>query len=361
MLTLEGCRARQQRLLGGLKGGAVLSHYKTICYFTGAVVDPSWPHALVVTPNADWVLITNTPPNREIAAEVRTYTGYTLERPFGRETGHSEMKSIARELVHGGVLGVEEAYVSGGMVAALGLATHNLTPAIIEMRRRKDPDEIECMRATTRLTEAGYGAIKKRLEAGMTEWQAYSIVENAIVEAAGTSVDVKGDFACGTRAIGAGGPPTERRVQKGDLYIFDLFPSYNGYMCDLCRTFAIGPPSAAQQDVWAHVLEGHDVAQRLIRPGNRTRDVYIAIREHLGKHPGTERSFTHHAGHGVGMEGWEQPWLNRGSDQTFLEGEVIACEPGLYSAALNGGVRLEHNYLVTAHGPVPLDTFPMEL
>jgi Xaa-Pro aminopeptidase len=61
------------------------------------------------------------------------------------------------------------------------------------------------------------------------------------------------------------------------------------------------------------------------------------------------------------MDGWEQPWLNAGSDQTFVEGEVIACEPGLYSEALQGGIRLEHNYLVTADGPLAIDSFPMDL
>ena len=61
------------------------------------------------------------------------------------------------------------------------------------------------------------------------------------------------------------------------------------------------------------------------------------------------------------MDGWEQPWLNAGSGQTFVEGEVIACEPGLYSEALRGGIRLKHNYVVTRNGPVPIDTFPMNL
>jgi Xaa-Pro aminopeptidase len=61
------------------------------------------------------------------------------------------------------------------------------------------------------------------------------------------------------------------------------------------------------------------------------------------------------------LDGWEQPWINAGSDQVFVEGEVVACEPGLYSPTLSGGIRLEHNYLVTAEGPVALDEFPMDL
>ena len=103
------------------------------------------------------------------------------------------------------------------------------------------------------------------------------------------------------------------------------------------------------------------MARALIKPGASARQVYDRIRDHLDELDLTRGSFTHHAGHGVGMEGWEQPWLNQGSEQVFVEGEVIACEPGLYAKALSGGIRLEHNYLVTADGPRALDTFPMDL
>jgi Xaa-Pro aminopeptidase len=292
---------------------------------------------------------------------VRTYTGYTIEKVFGRESGHDEAVAIASELIGGGAVGIEAEWISGGLLARITGETHNLTPALLEMRRRKLPDEIESMRVTTRLAEAGYAAIRKQIEPGMTEVDAYLVIHRAIVESAGTSVDLNGDFACGVRAIGGGGPPTRRVIQKGDLCIYDLFPSFEGYMCDLCRTFVAGEPSDQQREVWAHVLDAHDVAKRCIRPGASTRTAYEEIRDFLHRHRGTEGSFTHHAGHGVGMDGWEQPWLNAGSDQVFVEGEVIACEPGLYSEALQGGIRLEHNYLVTNDGPVALDSFPMEL
>ncbi|HYO82850.1 MAG TPA: M24 family metallopeptidase, partial [Bryobacteraceae bacterium] len=280
---------------------------------------------------------------------------------FGRETGHEEAAGTVRELALRGTIGIEPESVSGGMLAALTGTTYNLTPSLIEMRRRKMPDEVDSMRATAKMAEAGYAAIKARLEPGMTELDAYLIIYEAVVSAAGTSVDLKGDFACGVRAIGGGGPPVQRVISPGDLCIYDLFPSFDGYMCDLCRTFVAGEPTQQQQDAWSHVLSTHEIAAQYIRPGLSARAAYEEIRSYLDRHPGTEGSFTHHAGHGVGMDGWEQPWLNAGSDQTFVEGEVIACEPALYSQTLQGGIRLEHNYLVTRDGPVPLDTFPMDL
>jgi Xaa-Pro aminopeptidase len=346
--------------VAGLKT-AVLSRPKTISYFTGALPDPTWTHVLAVSDRGKWTLVTNFEPKHEVAAQVRTYTGYTIEKVFGRESGHDEAVNIASGLIEGGRVGIEAEWISGGLLGRLPNETHNLTPELLEMRRRKLADEIESMRATTRLAEAGYAAVKQQIEPGMTELDAYLVIHRAIVEAASTSVDLNGDFACGVRAIGGGGPPTRRVIQNGDLCIYDLFPSFEGYMCDLCRTFVAGNATDEQKEVWAHVLAAHEVARRCIRPGASARTAYEEIRDFLHRHRGTEGSFTHHAGHGVGMDGWEQPWLNAGSDQVFVEGEVIACEPGLYSERLQGGIRLEHNYLVTQDGPVAIDSFPMDL
>jgi len=113
----------------------------------------------------------------------------------------------------------------------------------------------------------------------MTELDAYALIHEAIIRAAGTSVDLNGDFACGVRAIGGGGPPTDRVIQAGDLCVFDLFPSFEGYMCDLCRTFVAGRASEEQQEVWSHVFAAHEVAHRFIRPGASTRRAYEEIRE----------------------------------------------------------------------------------
>jgi Xaa-Pro aminopeptidase len=365
MLTIEGCRDRQWRLLQVMHhlglSAAVLSRAKTITYFTGALPDPTWPHVLVLPDTGEATLITNLEPKHRIAAAVRTYTGYSIHKLIGREIGHEEMAGLARDLLPHAAVGVESEWISGGLIAMMEGKVVNLTPEIIRLRRTKLPDEIDCIRATARITEAGYAAIRKHLAPGMTELDAYLVIHRAMTEAAGTSLDLNGDFACGVRAIGGGGPPTTRVIERGDLCIFDLFPSFEGYMCDLCRTFVAGPATDDQYAAWEHVAAAHWIAIDYIRPGASTRAVWAELRAFLDRHPGTQGSFTHHAGHGVGMDGWEQPWLNAGSEQFFLEGEVIACEPGLYSPALQGGIRLEHNYLVTAGEPVALDSFPMEL
>lgn len=366
MLSVEYCKQRQQRLLEYMQAArldaAILTSARMVYYFSGALVDPNWPQAFVLTPLGS-ALISNQHPRQSVTSDVRLYTGYTIERPFSRQTMQEELDKGVLEVIGTKTrrVGLEFDSAPARLTSSLNPALEDLTAILTEMRRRKDPDELDCMRNTVALTETGYAAVRELLKPGMTEIQAYSIIHEAITQAAHTSVELKGDFACGVRAINGGGPPTDRHVEPGELYILDLFPIYEGYMCDLCRTFAVGKPEPQQQEAWAHVLGAHRIATDLIRPGNRAGEVYREIRAYLDRHTPARGSFTHHAGHGVGIEGWEQPWLNAGSDQTFVEGEVIACEPALYSQHLHGGIRLEHNYLVTADVPIALDSFPMDL
>lgn len=374
MLRLENCRERQQRLLRQMEEHEleliVLANPKTIYYLSGALVDPCRPHVFALRASGRSLLVTNEPPGNAAADEVRLYTAYTLERPFSRSTMDEELDGLVCNALSGipvgaGSVGLEYEFIDfrlGEVIRGMSpLDPRNITPLLDEMRRRKDPDEIECMRATVRIVEAAYAAVKARLAPGMTEYEAYNIVQEAMVNEARTSIDLKGDFACGTRAINGGGPPTDYRLRSGDLYILDLFPSYEGYNCDLTRTFVVGSPNALQQDAWAHVMEAHCLAREIIRPGVPGRHVYHEIRAHLDKFAPAKGSFTHHAGHGLGMDGWEFPWLTPGSDQVIQEGEALACEPALYADALQGGIRLEHNYVVGKDGIAPLDNFPMDL
>ena len=110
MLSPAGCRERQHRLLRIMEQAgvetAVLSRPKTILYLTGAIPDPGWPHALVLKANGDCTLVTNLEPRHEIAAPVRTYTGYTIHKVFGREYGHDEAVSLVKDLIGHGPAGV---------------------------------------------------------------------------------------------------------------------------------------------------------------------------------------------------------------------------------------------------------------
>ena len=332
----------------------VLANPKTIYYFTGALTDALVPQVFTIDAAGRTLLVTNQQPRQAAADEVRLYTGYTIERPFNRTTMVREIAALA---CLDGPAGIETDFLPCG----LGPGGADITPVIDDLRRIKDPDELDSIRETIRLTEAGYRAVRGRIEPGMTEYEVYSMFHRALVEHARTSVDLRGDFACGTRAIRGGGPPTDRRVQQGDLYILDIFPFYNGYHCDLTRTFAVGSPTAAQQEAWQVIDEAHKKIERIVRPGVMGRDIYREIQAHLEAHQPTCGSFWHHLGHGFGMNGWEFPWITPGSDHVIQQGEALAIEPAVYGECIQGGIRIEHDYLVGPEGVTVLDSHPAEL
>ena len=88
--------------------------------------------------------------------------------------------------------------------------------------------------------------------------------------------------------------------------------------------------------------------ERRLRAGVQGREVYNAVRD-VFKDAGVADSFPHHAGHGLGISHPEAPFLVRESLETLLAGDVVTLEPGLYVDGV-GGVRIEHNYLVTEMG-----------
>jgi Xaa-Pro aminopeptidase len=98
------------------------------------------------------------------------------------------------------------------------------------------------------------------------------------------------------------------------------------------------------------VLRALKLGESMIKPGARARDVYAAVKELLDAEPIAEASFWHHLGHGIGFHGHEAPRLIPGSDDVFEPGDVFTLEPGVYTKRLQGGIRLENNYLVGDQG-----------
>jgi len=143
--------------------------------------------------------------------------------------------------------------------------------------------------------------------------------------------------------------------------VLDLFPAKWGYQADLCRTFAVGSPTAVQREGWGIVVEALRRAEQLVRPGRAARDVYGEIRRFLDSHPLASGTFWHHLGHGVGSGGHESPRLIPESDDVLEAGDVICLEPGLYNPALQGGLRIENMYWIRESGPERLNDFPLEL
>jgi Xaa-Pro dipeptidase len=95
------------------------------------------------------------------------------------------------------------------------------------------------------------------------------------------------------------------------------------------------------------------------RPGVPGRAVDAALRQTLVD-AGYGAMLMSHFGHSLGLQHLERPYIIPAEEMPLEEGMVIALEPAIYPQGAQG-MRLEDNYLVTAHGLDLLSTFPREL
>jgi Xaa-Pro aminopeptidase len=165
--------------------------------------------------------------------------------------------------------------------------------------------------------------------------------------------------ASGRRSAMPHGLATDRVIGAGELVVVDLGARVDGYCSDITRTFATGPLTPRQIEIYRTVQEAQQLALAAAKPGARAADVDAVARGHI-EAAGYGEDFGHSLGHGVGLEPHELPVLAPRSAEVLQAGMVVTVEPGIYRER-TGGVRIEDTVLVGRRGPVSLTGFSREL
>jgi len=237
----------------------------------------------------------------------------------------------------------------------------DIEPALYELRRRKDPDELARLRKAIAGTGRMYARAREIIRPGISELDVFNELQAVAVTEFGEMLQGSGsgtgnDYQCCSR----GGPPRAGHVaQAGELFILDLGPAFRGYFADNCRAIAVTEADARQHEACAHIQRVLAHVERTVKPGKSCRELYDEACAILKQ--AAVGVFDHHLGHGIGLFPHEAPHLNPNWDDVFQEGEVFTAEPGLYAPELRAGIRLENDYLVTNGGVELLSDFPLGL
>lgn len=163
----------------------------------------------------------------------------------------------------------------------------------------------------------------------------------------------------GPNAANPHAEPSDRKLEPGDLMVIDWGAVYQGYVSDLTRTFAIGKVDPEFEKIVEITVRANEAGRKVSRAGIPAGDVDRAARSVI-RDAGYADFFTHRTGHGIGLEGHEQPYIFAENDLILQPGMVFTVEPGIYLPRRNG-VRIEDNVLITAEGAETLSNLPREL
>jgi Xaa-Pro dipeptidase len=228
------------------------------------------------------------------------------------------------------------------------------------LRMTKDVLELEHMRRAVAIAEQALLATLPTIRVGQTE---RAIAAELVVQTLRAGSDAELPFA----PIVASGPNaglphasvTDRALQPGDLLTLDWGAASGGYMADLTRTYAIGAIEPELRAIYDLVLSANEAARAATRPGQVAAEIDAAARRVITA-GGYGDYFVHRLGHGLGLEGHEDPSMHGQNETSLAPGMTFTVEPGIYLPG-RGGVRIEDDVVVTADGVESLSTLPREL
>jgi Xaa-Pro dipeptidase len=224
-------------------------------------------------------------------------------------------------------------------------------PLIGDVRARKNDAEIARIERACAITQKAIEWVRDHvLVPGVTEAEAAAAVNEAQ-----RSMGLKNPWALvlfGPNAAFPHGTKGRHPLEAGQLALLDCGGELEGYQSDITRTYCIGAKaSERQQSVYRVVRDAQKAALAAAKAGVACEEVDRAARKVVvdaGFGP-KATYFTHRLGHGIGLEGHEDPYFCEGNKTILAPGMTLSNEPGIY---LPGelGIRIEDIVVITDDG-----------
>lgn len=352
--------------------GALLFYSRDVFYYTGTA-QPSYffvspkHYCLFVRAGFDFAL-------REVK----------IEKENLREERQVEniFKEISPMIRRGGKIGTELDVLPVNRFLELCMIFNeyeiaNISPMLLDQRKKKDASEIEAIRKACRTIHQGHERVLSNLREGLTELELAASVEDAhrlaghegcffirqpdffmsrgplssgpnLYQISGVVYSITGIGLSASVPLG----PSHRKIEKGDLVVVDIPVLVEGYHADQTRTYVVGKAKDGMKKLFQSLKEIADYLIDHIRPGMRCSDIYkTAVKKaeefQVGKpflYFGSGRK-SKMIGHGIGLELNELPILSDYDHSQISDGFVFALDMHIMDEA-NGVVKLEDMILV---------------
>jgi Xaa-Pro aminopeptidase len=238
------------------------------------------------------------------------------------------------------------------------------TEPFFQTRRIKDAAEIRVIAKASRILDKLYEICEGEIKAGLSE---RDLQAKLIYEAMKMGANPPSYKSTLNPLIIAGGPNgalphaevTDRKFRKSDMIVVDLTLRHAGYIADATRTFALGSATAEMKKVYGIVQESQKAGLDAAKSGMTCGQVDAACRDLIARR-GYEKLFIHSAGHGIGLDVHEPPWLRMKNTEELKPNMAVTVEPGIYLEN-KFGVRIEDSIIVNNDRPQVLNRFTKDL
>ena len=233
-----------------------------------------------------------------------------------------------------------------------------------DIRMIKDPDEI----ALLTLAAQAADRVVTQIAAGRLVGRTESDVAREVRERLLAEGHDEAHFAIVGSGPNSASPhheASDRVIQAGEPIVLDIGGVLGGYGSDTTRTLWVtggdlaNGPDERYRHLFAVLLGAQAAATRAVSPGVSCELVDTAARRPI-EAEGYGEAFFHRTGHGIGLEGHEDPYIIGGNREPLREGMAFSVEPGIYLPG-EYGARIEDIVVCGADGPITLNESPREL